>query len=168
MLTMNYTYRINPTAQQQELMLGWMETCRRLYNRCLRDLKDWLNSRKCSLYSCSLNREYVMSPDIPFPSYLEQKRQLTQWKKDNPWYKAVHSQVTQDCVKRLHNTWERFKAKKFGFPRFKKYGRYQSFLFPQFKEILSQTDLLSCLKLVKLLLISIDQYQKGSMLKESG
>ena len=134
MLTMNYSYRINPTAQQQELMLGWMETCRRLYNRCLRDLKDWLNSTKCSLYSCSLNREYIMSPDIPFPSYLEQKRQLTQWKKDNPWYKAVHSQVTQDCVKRLHNTWERFKSKKFGFPRYKKFGRYQSFLFPQFKE----------------------------------
>jgi putative transposase len=75
-----------------------------------------------------------MSPDIPFPSYLEQKRQLTQWKKTNPWLKRVHSQVTQDCVKRLHNTWERFKSKKFGFPRFKKFGRYQSFLFPQFKE----------------------------------
>ena len=134
MLTMNYTYRINPTIQQQELMLGWMETCRRLYNRCLRDLKDWLNSRKCSLYSCSISREYIMSPDIPFPSYLEQKRQLTQWKKTNPWLKEVHSQVTQDCVKRLHNTWERFKSKKFGFPRFKKFGRYQSFLFPQFKD----------------------------------
>ena len=75
-----------------------------------------------------------MSPDVPFPSYLEQKRQLTQWKKVNPWYKAAHSQVTQDCVKRLHNTWEKFKTKKFGFPRFKKFGRYQSFLVPQFKE----------------------------------
>ena len=115
-------------------MLGWLETCRRLYNRCLRDLKDWLNSRKCSLHSCSMAREYIMSPDIPFPSYLEQKKQLTQWKKDDPWLKAAHSQVTQDCVKRLHNTWERFKTKKFGFPRFKKYGRYQSFLFPQFKD----------------------------------
>ena len=133
MLTLNYTYRINPTPEQQALMLGWMETCRRLYNRCLGDIKDWLNSRKCSLYSCSLNREYIMSPDITFPSYLEQKKQLTQWKKSHPYYKAVHSQVTQDCIKRLHNTWERFKSKKFGFPRFKKYGRYQSFLFPQFK-----------------------------------
>jgi len=75
-----------------------------------------------------------MSPDIPFPSYLEQKRQLTQSKKTNTFYKAVHSQVTQDCVKRFHNTWEAFKNRGFGFPRFKKYGRYQSFLFPQFKE----------------------------------
>jgi putative transposase len=131
---MNYTYRINPTTDQQVVMLEWLETCRRLYNRCLHDLKDWINSRKCSLYSCSLEREYIIIPSIPFPSYLEQKRQLTQWKKTNPWLKAVHSQVTQDCVKRLHNTWEAFKTRKFGFPRFKKYGRYQSFLFPQFKE----------------------------------
>ncbi len=131
---MNYTYRLYPTAEQQLLMRSWLETCRHLYNRCLRDLKDWIHSRKCSLYSCSMIREYMMSPDIPFPSYLEQKRQLTQWKKENPDYQEVHSQVTQDVVKRLHNTWSAFKARGFGFPRYKKYGRYQSFLFPQFKD----------------------------------
>ncbi|WP_051044428.1 RNA-guided endonuclease TnpB family protein [Pleurocapsa sp. PCC 7319] len=133
MLTLNYTYRIEPTVEQQAMMLDWLETCRHLYNRCLRDLKDWIASRKCSLYSCSINREYIMSADISFPSYLEQKRQLTQWKKTNPRYKQVHSQVTQDVVKRMHNTWEAFKNRGFGFPRYKKYGRYQSFLFPQFK-----------------------------------
>ena len=131
---MNYAYRIYPIAEQQELMLDWLETCRHLYNRCLRDLKDWIASRKCSLDSCSMIREYIMSPDLPFPSYLEQKRQLTQWKKENPYYNKVHSQVTQDVVKRLHNTWSAFKNRGFGFPRYKKYGKYQSFLFPQFKE----------------------------------
>ena len=75
-ITMNYTYRIYPTKNQEELMLSWLETCRRLYNRCLQDLKDWINSRKCSVDSCSLEKEYIMSPDIPFPNYLEQKRQL--------------------------------------------------------------------------------------------
>lgn len=133
MLTVNYTYRIYPTADQQALMLEWLETCRRLYNRCLRDLKDWIASRKCSLFSCSLEREYLIAPDLPFPSYLEQKRQLTQWKKTNNWYKAVHSQVTQDVVKRMHNTWEAFKARGYGFPRYKKFGQFRSFLFPQFK-----------------------------------
>jgi putative transposase len=131
---MNYTYAIYPTQNQQAIMLEWLETCRRLYNRCLRDLKDWINSRKCSLYSCSLDREYVMSADIPFPNYLEQKRQLTQWKKTDKQLSSVHSQVTQDVVKRMHNTWEAFKARGFGFPRFKKFGQYRSFLFPQFAE----------------------------------
>ncbi len=39
---MNYTYRLYPTAEQQVLMRSWLETCRHLYNRCLRDLKDWI------------------------------------------------------------------------------------------------------------------------------
>jgi putative transposase len=157
MLTMNYTYRIYPTTDQQALMLEWLETCRRLYNRCLRDLKDWLASRKCSLHSCSLNREYIMSPDIPFPSYLEQKRQLTRWKKTNPHYKAVHSQVTQDCVLRLHNTFEAFKTKKFGFPRFKKFGRYQSFLFPQFAKNPIQGNVIN---LPKIGFVEINQHRQ--------
>ena len=133
-LTMNYTYRIYPEAAQQELMLSWLETCRRLYNRCLRDLKDWMNSRKCRVNCCSINREYIMPPDLPFPGYRSQKRQLTQWKKTAPDLKSVHSQVSQDVVKRLHNSWDSFKQRGHGFPRFKKYGRYQSFLFPQFKK----------------------------------
>ncbi|NEO75792.1 transposase [Moorena sp. SIO4G3] len=133
-LTINYNYRIYPSLAQQELMLSWLETCRRLYNRCLRDLKDWMNSRKCLVDRCSIYQEYIMSPDIPFPGYMEQKRQLTQWKKTEPELKAVHSQVTQDVVKRLHNSWETFKHRGQGFPRFKKYGRYQSFLFPQFQK----------------------------------
>ena len=113
-------------------MLEWLETCRRLYNHCLRDLKDWINSRSGSVFSCSLSREYIRSPEL-LPNYLEQKRQLTQWKKTNPWYKSVHSQVTQDVVKRMHNTWEAFNNRGFGFPRFKKYGQFRSFLFLQFK-----------------------------------
>ncbi len=55
-LTINYTYRIYPSAAQQELMLRWLETCRRLYNRCLRDLKDWINSKKCQVDRCSIDR----------------------------------------------------------------------------------------------------------------
>ena len=33
----------------------------------------------------------------------------------------------------MHNTWEAFKQRGYGFPRFKKFGQYRSFLFPQFK-----------------------------------
>ena len=131
---MNYTYRLYPSSDQKALMLSWLETCRQLFNRCLRDLKDWINSRKCSIDSCSINREYVMSADIPFPSYLEQKRQLTQWKKTNLYFKNVYSQTTQDVVKRMHNTWEAFKRRGYGFPKYRKFGQYRSFYYPQFKE----------------------------------
>jgi len=36
-----------------------------------------------------MDREYIVSADLPFPSYLEQKRQLTQWKKENIWLQKV-------------------------------------------------------------------------------
>lgn len=133
MLTLNYTYRIYPSQEQQALFLQWLETCRRLYNRCLADLKLWVNSRKCRVDSCSLAQEYIVPPAV-FPDYLTQKRQLTQWKVDNQYYQALHSQVLQDVVKRVHNTWEAFKRRGYGFPRFRKYGQYKSFYFPQVKQ----------------------------------
>jgi len=134
MLTMNYTYRIYPAANQQAQMLAWLESCRRLYNYALRELKDWMNSRKCMVDRCSLEKEYIISADVPFPGYMEQKRQLPVLKETWTGLKDVHSQVLQDVIKRLHNTWENFRKRNFGFPRFKKYGQFKSFLFPQFKE----------------------------------
>jgi putative transposase len=131
---MNYTYRIYPDASQQTQMLAWLESCRRVYNYALRELKDWMNSRKCMVDRCSLEKEYIISADVPFPGYMEQKRQLPVLKETWTGLKDVPSQVLQDVIKRLHNTWENFRKRDFGFPRFKKYGQFKSFVFPQFKE----------------------------------
>jgi putative transposase len=131
---MNFTYRIYPDVSQQAQMLDWLESCRRVYNYSLRELKDWMNSRKCMIDRCSLEKEYIQSADVPFPGYMEQKRQLPVLKETWTGLKNVHSQVLQDVIKRLHNTWENFRKRDFGFPRFKKYGQLKSFLFPQFKE----------------------------------
>jgi putative transposase len=131
---MNYTYRIYPDANQQAQMLAWLESCRRVYNYALRELKDWMNSRKCMVDRCSLEKEYIISADTPFPGYMEQKRQLPVLKQTWIGLKDVHSQVLQDVIKRLHNTWENFRKRDFGFARFKKYGQFKSFLFRQFKE----------------------------------
>jgi putative transposase len=133
MLTMNFTYRIYPDASQQQLMLSWLETCRKVYNQSLRELKDWLASRKCLIDRCSLNKEYIIRSDAPFPSYQRQQDQLPKAKKENPNLAALHSQVLQTTVRRLHDTWEASQKRGFGFPRFKKYGQFRSFVFPQFK-----------------------------------
>jgi len=131
---MNYTYQIYPDISQQAKMLDWLESCRRVYNYALGELKDWINSRKCLADRCSLRHEYIISSDVPFPSYLNQKKNLPQAKERNSHLGEVHSQVLQDTIKRLHNTWERFKQRGCGFPRFKKFGQFKSFLFPQFKD----------------------------------
>ena len=114
-------------------MLEWLEVCRKTYNYALRELKDWLASRKSPIDRCSLEKEYIIPADVPFPSYQLQQDNLPLAKQKYPEMALVYSQVLQTTIRRLHDTWENFQKRGFGFPRFKKFGQFKSFLFPQFK-----------------------------------
>jgi len=133
MLNLTYSYRIYPDAVQQAHMLEWMEQCRRVYNYALAERKDWMNSRRCKLNACSLQREYIIPADTPYPNYYAQKRNLTQARKIFPEFDAVHSQVLQEALARLDKSFRFMQQREFGFPRFKKFGQFRSLLFPQFK-----------------------------------
>lgn len=133
MLTLNYTYRIYPDSSQVALLDEWLETCRLSYNYALRELKDWIASRKCPIDRCSLEAEYIMSADYPFPGYHQQQNNLPKAKKLFSRLAAVPSQVLQTNIRRLHDAWDFFQKRGYGFPRFKKYGQMKSILFPQFK-----------------------------------
>ncbi|MEM8777918.1 MAG: transposase [Cyanobacteria bacterium P01_G01_bin.49] len=133
MLTLNYSYRIYPDSKQEVMLSEWLEICRRSYNYALRELKDWIASRKCPIDRCNLESEYIMTADYPFPSYHQQQNQLPQAKKTFPLLGKVPSQVLQTNVRRLHDAWDFFRNRGFGFPRFKKYGQMKSLLFPQFR-----------------------------------
>jgi putative transposase len=132
-LIMNYCYRIYPNAAQEQTMLHWLEISRRVYNYALREIKDWVNSRKCSLDYCSTEREYIIPADIPFPTYYNQQNALPKAKKEFPELGEAPSQVLQTTIRRLHDAWSYFQERGFGFPRFKKFGQMKSMLFPQFK-----------------------------------
>ncbi len=131
---MNYRYRVYPNIAQQEQLSEWMETCKVAYNYALAEIKDWLNSRKCSIDRCSLEREYILPADLPFPSENRQLNALPKVKKVFLRLGEVPSQVLQQAIKQLHRGWETFQTRGTGFPRFKKYGQFKSLLFPQFKE----------------------------------
>jgi putative transposase len=133
MLVMNYTYRIYSDAAQQTELLEWLETCRGVYNYALRELKDWIAARKCAINQCPLDKEYIIPADAPFPSYALQQNNLPKAKQEFPHLSKVHSQVLQTTIRRLHETWDGFQKRGFGFPRFKQFGQFKSFVFPQFK-----------------------------------
>ncbi|MDJ0714726.1 MAG: transposase, partial [Prochloraceae cyanobacterium] len=133
MLKLNYTYRIDPDAQQTSKLNDWLETCRKSYNYALLELKDWIGSRKCAADRCSLVSEYVMAANYPFPGYQQQQNNLPKAKKEYPELGDVPSQVLQTNIRRLHDAWDFFLHRGYGFPRFKKYGQLKSILFPQFK-----------------------------------
>ncbi|GAB4188874.1 MAG: hypothetical protein Fur006_29610 [Coleofasciculaceae cyanobacterium] len=130
-VVLNYTYRIYPDAKQEAKLLEWLEICRSSYNYALREIKDWCNSRKCPVDRCSLESEYIILADVPFPGYYRQQNALPKAKKDYPRLAEVPSQVLQTNLRRLHDAWEFFQKRGFGFPRFKKYGQLKSLLFPQ-------------------------------------
>ena len=108
MLTLNYTYRIYPDPTEQQVTIGWLETCRQIYNHALRELKDWIASCKCPIDRCSLEKEYIIWSDAPFPSYQRQQNDLPKAKKEKPALSEVHSQVLQTTIRRLHDTWNGF------------------------------------------------------------
>jgi len=132
-MILNYRYRIYPDSRQQELLNEWLETLRVSYNYALRELKDWIASRKCPIDRCSLESEFIMAADYPFPSYHQQQNNLPKAKKKFPRLKSVPSQVLQTNIRRLHDSWDAFRARGYGFPRFRKFGQMKSMLFPQFK-----------------------------------
>ena len=114
-------------------MLHWLEISRKVYNYALREIKDWVKSRKCSLDYCSLEQEYIIPADKPFPTYYAQQNALPKAKKEFPQLGEAPSQVLQTTIRRLHDAWNYFQERGFGFPRFKKFGCWKSMLFPQFK-----------------------------------
>jgi putative transposase len=132
-MILNYVYRIYPDSNQIDLLNEWLETCRVSYNYALRELKDWIASRKCPVDRCNLESEYIMAADYPFPSYHQQQNNLPKAKKDFPRLASIPSQVLQTNIRRLHDAWDFFQKRGYGFPRFKKYGQMKSILFPQFK-----------------------------------
>ena len=132
-MILNYTYHLYPDNQQAQLLDEWFETLRVSYNYALRELKDWIASRKCPIDRCSLESEYIMSADYPFPGYHQQQNNLPKAKKEFPRLKSVPSQVLQTNIRRLHDAWDFFRHRGYGFPRFKKVGQMKSILFPQFK-----------------------------------
>jgi putative transposase len=132
-MILNYAYRIYPDSKQIDLLNEWLETCRVSYNYALRELKDWIASRKCPIDRCSIESEYIMAADYPFPSYHQQQNNLPKAKKEFSRLASVPSQVLQVNIKKLHDAWDSFRKRGYGFPRFKKYGQMKSLLFPQFQ-----------------------------------
>lgn len=133
MLTLTYEYKLKPTKQQIEDIENILTVCRKVWNHALRERKDWVNSRKCKVNACSLEYEYIIKADDPFPNYHIQAKRLTEAKKHNPELKSVNAQVLQQILRTLDRAWEDMKARSFGFPRFKKHFLMKSFVFPQLK-----------------------------------
>ena len=118
-----YKYRLYPAKKQQEILEKHLSLCRWLYNHFLDERRTLYQKKKIKV-SC-----------------YDQIKQIPQLKKEKPELKKVYSQTLQDVVRRLDKAFQNFfrrvkenkngEKQKPGYPRFKGYWRYDSFVYPQ-------------------------------------
>ena len=114
----NYQYRIFPTKKQQKKLTETLEECRWLYNHLLAARKNAYEQDGKGLTCYQQQSTYPMLKEL------------------RPSLTGVHSQVLQNVAVRIDLAFKaffrRWKAgEKPGYPRFKGYGRYDSFTYPQ-------------------------------------
>jgi putative transposase len=131
MLNMTWEFKLEPTAEHVSEIERTLTVCRKVWNYALRERKDWLNSRKSPINACSIEREYIMTVEAPFPNYHVQAKALTVAKKDNEELRSVNAQMLQQVLRKLETAFEQWRTKRHGFPRFKNQARMRSFVFPQ-------------------------------------
>lgn len=113
-----FRYRIYPTKAQKTIMNNTLELCRWTYNETLALRKN----------AWKLEQKNI--------GYYDSKKMLPEWKKEKPELKTVHSQVLQDVTKRVDLAFQAFfrrvkTGENAGYPRFRGYGRYDSFTYTQ-------------------------------------
>ncbi|MGD1712086.1 RNA-guided endonuclease InsQ/TnpB family protein [Dapis sp. BLCC M172] len=132
-----YQYKLRPKKDQIATIEMWLELLRRQYNYRLGERFSWWEENRCSVNACPLVMPIPRLRDNP--DYYSQKKDLVNTKDKFPEYKLIHSQVLQDCIKRVKLAFDRWwkadkNGQKSGKPRFKGKGRYRSFTYPQIKQ----------------------------------
>lgn len=131
MLTRTFEFKLKPTGEQVSIFESWLIGCRKVYNYALAQRKAWVNSRKCEINACSLEKEYIIPADTKRPNFASQCKALTQARKDFPELGEVHVHVLQETLKRLETAFVAMWERGHGFPRFKSTNRMRSFNFKQ-------------------------------------
>lgn len=130
-ITKAYKYEMKPSKNQEVKMNKTLSICRHLYNDTLSERKEGWENGQWNV------------------GYYDQATYLPDLKNKNKDLCEVQSQILQNVIKRVEVAYQNFfrrvkqnkeggdggngsSYKKPGFPRFKGYGRYDSFTFPQY------------------------------------
>lgn len=117
-INLAYKFKLMPTREQEVIFSGWAGTCRFLYNLCLEHrVLSWNQYRKSFNYFDQANELKVLKLCEGF-----------EWIKDSP------AQILQQSLKDLDKAFKSFRRSGFGFPKYKKKDRGDSFRFPDAKQ----------------------------------
>lgn len=106
----SFKFKLRPNKTQEKIFLGWLDTCRLVYNLTIEQKKYAWDTRQVNI------------------SKYESYNQLPELKSEFTWIRNVHSDVLQQTIDRVFKAFDGF-FKKGGYPKFKKKGFYNSFTF---------------------------------------
>ena len=132
MFSLTLEFKLKPTVAQIAVFEDWLEQYPKVYNSALKERKDWYNSRKCQINSCSKSSEYIIPADGPLPTYSSQCKALTTYRKTSPALLRVNAALLQQTRLRLEKSFVTMWEQSHGFPLFKKQGILRSFNEPLF------------------------------------
>ncbi|NES69408.1 MAG: transposase [Okeania sp. SIO2D1] len=163
-----YQYKLRPNKEQIATIEMWLELLRRQYNYRLGERFSWWKENRCPVNACPLVMPIPQLRD--HPDYYSQKKDLVNTKDKFPSYKLIHSQVCQDCIKRVKLAFDRWlkadkNGHKLGKPRFKGKGRYRSFTYPQIKQDCRSGNKINLPKIGKIKLIQHRTLPLGFQIK---
>ncbi|NEO55690.1 MAG: IS200/IS605 family element transposase accessory protein TnpB [Okeania sp. SIO3B5] len=163
-----YQYKLRPNTEQIATIELWLELLRRQYNYRLGERFSWWEENRCPVDACPMVMPIPQLRD--HPNYYSQKRDLVNTKDKFPEYKLIHSQVLQDCIKRVKMAFDRWlkadkNGHKLGKPRFKGKGRYRSFTYPQIKQNCIEGNKINLPKIGKVKLIQHRPIPEGFQIK---
>src|SRR5208283_3655665 len=134
-----FKYRLQLSKSQRTKLNRTLELCRWVFNETLATRKNSWEREEKSL------------------SLYDMNKLLTLWKQEHTELVSVHSQVLQNVQARVDLAFQAFfrrvkAGEKPGYPRFRGYGRYDSFTFKQSGfELLDQGVLISKIGILKII-----------------
>jgi putative transposase len=120
-------FKLKLTATQIAVFEDSLEQCRKVYNSAWKECKDWYNSRKCQINSCSKSSEYIIPADGPLPTYLSQSKTLTAYRKTSPALLRVNAALLQQTRLRLEKSFVSMWDLSPRVPSVKKKGSFEVF-----------------------------------------
>jgi len=113
-----FKYRLLPTKKQKRILQEQLNECRWLYNHFLEERKNAWEKEKKSI------------------SYFQQCNSLPSLKKERSSLDKVYSQALQNVADRIDKAFQNFfrrvkQKQEPGYPRFKGFDRYDSFIYKQ-------------------------------------
>ena len=163
-----YQYKLKPNKEQVSTIELWLDLLRRQYNYRLGERFSWWSENRCPVNASPL---IMPIPQLRNnPDYYSQKKDLVNTKDKFREYKLIHSQVLQDCIKRVKLAFERWlkadkNGQRLGKPRFKGKGRYRSFTYPQIKQNCIEGNKINLPKIGKVKLIQHRPLPEGFQIK---